>query len=43
MAVFSATTTQEFLDYVASQLKRIVTDPATAPYAGPRLAAAARR
>ena len=36
-----ATTTEEFLDYVASQLKRIVTDPATRSVRRSRLAAAA--
>ena len=36
-----ATTTKEFLDYVASQLKRIVTDPATRSVRRSRLAAAA--
>jgi AcrR family transcriptional regulator len=37
-----ATTTEEFLDYVASQLRRIVTDPATRSVRRTRLTAAAR-
>ena len=37
-----ATTTEEFLDYVAAQLRRIATDPATRSVRRTRLTAAAR-
>lgn len=39
---FAATTTEEFLDYVASQIQRIVTDPANRSVRRTRLATAAR-
>jgi AcrR family transcriptional regulator len=38
----AATTTEEFLDYIASQLRRIATDPATRSVRRNRLGAAAR-